>query len=288
MLAFNVGLPPDIVVRASAVAPLPDPALAIAILARGGAAGAERRRAQRDTFLADVHAAAAHIGVIVVHRFFLPHTATDNDTLAELRVRDDLQLVSGSHTYDLFNRTLAACRWSDGARAHALLKTDDDSWVNAAAVLEPLVEGRVPAKRLYWGREMGAGKPVQWPGGCKPESAGVHAECPRYMTGMGYVLSGDIVHVLATLGDEWFSHTEYFEDAGVGMALSGFRLHRIDDARFHDVRGNPLFMAPLSATSIVAHHLSAGEIRDANARFGRRPPTASGTGTAAPTRAAEG
>ena len=262
--------------------------LAIAVLSRGGADGVARRATYRRTTLALLRAAGRALNMSVAARFFLgaapappPPSRVGEMSAAEQADADanaapllpDVERVPGRGEHDLWVRTHRASRWGADLNARFWVKTDDDAFVRADTLLAELAGPGAdkPSSRLYWGREVGPGKALKWIGGCQYETIFVHAECPRYMTGLGYVLSGDLVRFVASLDlDHYYKINDgWQEDANMGLILSGLDLVRIDDERFHDVHGShPQIQRPLSAASVVAHKLSEPELLAAYEAFG--------------------
>lgn len=175
----------------------------------------------------------------------------------------DVSRVPGRGERDLWARVHEATRWAASLGACFFLKTDGDSWVRTDTLIGELVRDKL-GHTLYWGHEVGHGTDNWWRGGCAEGTRHVHAECPRYMAGMGYVLSGNLVRFISQIPfNLTFQISDgVVEDAGIGLVLSGLQVDRVDDAqRFHDVHSNQGSTAiAVSESSLVAHRLSEDEL----------------------------
>jgi hypothetical protein len=242
------------------------PALAFVILSRGGVAGVQERSLYRSTVLATLRNVSNQLGVRTEYRFYVQDEGPSALSFAE----PDVVAINGAGQMDLFTRTHAGMCWAEALRPLLFFKADTDSFVRFDIVLPEFLAGAVPSSRLYWGREVGYGKPAGWDMGCRWDN--VQGACPRYMAGLGYAISGDLLPFVCTLNSSDFLHGDgYTEDAAVGVALSPLRLHRKDDHRFHDVFNQHASMvAPMGEESVVIHHLDNRGFADAYSRYGVR------------------
>jgi hypothetical protein len=242
------------------------PALAFVILSRGGIAGVQERSMYRSTVLATLRNVSKQLGVRTEYRFYVQDEGPSAISYAE----PDVVAINGAGQTDLFTRTHAGMCWAEALRPLLFFKADTDSFVRFDIVLPEFLAGAVPSSRLYWGREVGYGKPAGWDMGCRWDN--VQGACPRYMAGLGYAISGDLLPFVCTLNSSDFLHGDgYTEDAAVGVALSPLRLHRKDDHRFHDVFNQHVSMvAPIGEDSVVIHHLDNRGFANAYSRFGVR------------------
>jgi hypothetical protein len=240
------------------------PALAFVILSRGGVAGVLERSLYRNTVLATLRNISIQLNVRTEYRFYVQDEGPSALSYAE----PDVVAINGAGQMDLFTRTHAGMCWAEALRPLLFFKADTDSFVRFDIVLPEFLAGAVPSSRLYWGREVGYGKPAGWDGGCRWDN--VQGACPRYMAGLGYAISGDLLPFICALNSTDFLHGHgYEEDAAVGVALSPLRLHRKDDHRFHDVFNQHASMvAPMGEDSAVIHHLDSRGIADAYLRYG--------------------
>ena len=157
--------------------------------------------------------------------------STTKALLQESRQHNDLLILNDitDSPFSLTQRTLRMLQVvsSSEQEFNYLLKCDDDSYVDLPRVASELQQ-REQKGRLYWG-EM-----VTW----KLLTEGPYAEleyhvCDMYTpyaVGGGYILSSDLVHLIATNA----AHLGTFmnEDVSLASWLVPYNMERVHDARF--------------------------------------------------------
>lgn len=154
------------------------------------------------------------------------------DLTNEAELHQDMLLledVSDQHE-SLSYRTLRSFQYISNEMSNFLymLKCDDDSFVNLLAVGKELSE-RTTNKGYYWGQFLGAGGIID---------EGPYAEhrwtaCETYFPyalGGGYVLSMDLVHLVAKSAPYLMVYNN--EDVSLGAWLAPYNIDHVFDARF--------------------------------------------------------
>jgi galactosylxylosylprotein 3-beta-galactosyltransferase len=131
---------------------------------------------------------------------------------------------------NLTNKVIKSIVWAQqNMDFDYLIKNDDDSFVQIDRFLNALKKMDCP-KHLYWGYFTGCGY---------PDSSGKWAEynwylCPHflpYAMGGGYVLSKELVGLIANLSDDLQAYSN--EDVSMGLWMSPFNVTRFHDLRFN-------------------------------------------------------
>ena len=113
-----------------------------------------------------------------------------------------------------------------------LLKCDDDSFVNMDAVLRDLNQRKSNLK-YYWGYFLNVSK-VHAGGRYKETNWFLCDTYLPYAIGGGYVLSHDLIRLIAANSDKLTLYN--CEDVSVGTWLSPFDIERRHDERFHTLK----------------------------------------------------
>jgi galactosylxylosylprotein 3-beta-galactosyltransferase len=191
---------------------------------------AARRSSMRDTWL-------AAYPDIVKARFVLGTRGLDPKLLSSLheeskRHGDLLLLPDHEESYvRLTGKITAACIWAaEHVDAPYVLKADDDTFVHIARFL-PLLEAKAAHSPFYWGyyrnNEVYRDSSSMW---YEPNYFLCELYIP-YALGGGYVMSMDLVALIADLArPDWLIHLGA-EDAWVSTVLS-----IVNQTRFHDIR----------------------------------------------------
>ena len=142
-------------------------------------------------------------------------------------------LLMGSLKDDYHNLTLKVLNilvWADShLRFSYLLKCDEDTYVRVEAIVSEL-NGRKTMENLYWGYFLG---------NTGPSKTGKFAEhnwflCDHflpYAMGGGYIISSNLVHIVARNA----GHLQLYsnEDVSMGVWMSSYKIERKHDARFN-------------------------------------------------------
>ena len=152
---------------------------------------------------------------------------------------------------NLHLRTAALMSWASAHKSgYYVMKTDDDSYLFPRRFLSAF--SLLPKSKLYWGRFHKAKvKQYEW----------------HYASGMGYVLSPDVVDAIvqynASIGFNGNIMSQYVpEDVMIGLALLFSNVTRVDDERFHELTwtsGTRRIFTELSPSSILVHHCDVSD-----------------------------
>ena len=167
-VGFNVGM----AVEDVHVEP---PFLAVIVCSRGGVQGMLERRSFRETSLLALYRAASVKNVSIRHVFLL---GSEHANVSQGEEDSDAISVTGTRSeHDLFTRVHAGLKMCQDAAF--VLKTDTDAFIRGDVILDELLRIYAGEQLLYWGREVGPGKEVEWMECAQYLEVPVHARCPR-------------------------------------------------------------------------------------------------------------
>ncbi len=166
--------------------------------------------------------------------------------------------------YSLTSRTLKSFKYAEN-HLHKFLyvmKCDDDSMVDVRRVASEL-QLRKRKNRLYWGYMDGSSAPQNWFSRYYEKNWFI---CKKYITyayGDGYILSRDLVELLAQ--NEQFLNTAYNnEDAAVGAWLAPYNFEYKHDSRFgahsRGCKDPFLLLHKVSISDMLYYHNSYSEV----------------------------
>ena len=161
--------------------------------------------------------------------------------------------------YNLTNKVLRSITWAhEHYEFEYLIKCDDDTFIQIDRFVKALHKLNCP-RYLYWGYFSGNGQ---------PDSNGKWAErqwylCPHfipYAVGGGYVLSWQLVNVIANLSGVLQIYNN--EDVTVGLWMAPFNVTRFHDLRFnceghsHGCNNNYIVMHKEKAAILIQRKIS--------------------------------
>ena len=174
------------------------------------------------------------------------------DLTAEDQVYGDLLLLTNLHdTYsNLTRKVLYSFLWADENVSFSyLLKIDDDTFVFVDDLYKEAYHFyQDGTNRLYWGH-------FTWKAKVNNHNRSKYAEhswflCDRYLPyafGGGYIISADLIHIIAITADYLQLYSN--EDVSVGVWLSAYKIQRKEDKHFrtkvhnnHNCTGHACFL----------------------------------------------
>eukprot|EP00035_Acanthoeca_spectabilis_P039642 m.63919 g.63919 ORF g.63919 m.63919 type:complete len:486 (-) comp9689_c1_seq1:174-1631(-) len=234
--------------------------LFIGVLSAQSDKAAHQRKLIRRTWLGQLQANYSRYQLAA--RFFVGrHTGTalmSSEVRAEMAAFDDIVVLNVEDTYAaLVKKVGSMFNWvATHHPADYVAKVDDDTYVGVGqllAELEPL-----PREQLYFGR-MSVGAPVIRREGHRngePWLPDGVEKFPPYAMGTGYVLSWDLVQIVA------FPKVPYIgmvnEDAYIGVLLFPYNVYRYDSDNIV-THGLPKCIAARNVTMVHLMQLFGGD-----------------------------
>ena len=150
------------------------PFLAVIVCSRGGVQGRLERRSFRETSLLALYRAASVKNVSIRHVFLL---GSGHANVSQGEDSDAISVTGTRSERDLFTRVHAGLKMCQDAAF--VLKTDTDTFIRGDVILDELLRMYAGEQLLYWGREVGPGKDVEWMECAQHLEVPLHARCPR-------------------------------------------------------------------------------------------------------------
>lgn len=219
-----------------------------------GPSAVKRRDAVRQSWLRYLETPA--IGERVDYAFVVGAPYVHCASLAdEQRLHNDIVFLPNLDvdSYEaLPQKTIAALQWAHESRSFdLLLKVDDDVWLTLPRLLKA-IDQLDSRKKLYWGRSLVGWKPLQkgkWKDTEFTRRTGL-SEYPRFMQGLSYVLSSDVVDFAVSQAQ--FRSKALFEDVNLGWWLSAADLRFFHDRRFYQNDESSNYM---NCSDVITLHL---------------------------------
>ena len=129
-----------------------------------------------------------------------------------------------------------------------VFRLDNDAYLRVDKFFHDIMP-RLPSKRVYLGNFLNAqGAPQLWRNYWGPSM-------PAYATGMGYVLSNDIVQYVTHNNPEAQWRLHFPEDATVPTWWAGMLVNRLQTNRFHDRWGRGDRQRKCGPDSVLIHYI---------------------------------
>lgn len=139
-----------------------------------------------------------------------------------------------------------------------VFRLDNDAYLRVDKFFHDIMP-RLPRQRVYLGNFLASnGGPPLWRNYWGPTM-------PAYATGMGYVLSADIVSFVTKQNPEAQWRLHYPEDATVPTWWAGMLVNRLQTNRFHDRRGRGDRQRTCGPDSVLIHYMQPGDYSSLNA-----------------------
>ena len=133
-----------------------------------------------------------------------------------------------------------------------VLKCDDDTFVDVLRIATEL-QLRTSKTRLYWGQQRGGGRLMIF-GPYREDSWSVCNRYLPYALGGGYILSADLIQLLAS--NEAHLKRYKCEDVSVGAWLAPYNIERVHDVRFNTATLSKGCKAPF----LISHKVSPDDM----------------------------
>lgn len=221
-------------------------------------ANAAARRALRDTWLRDAASPAVR-GLFLLGR--TANASLQEEVRAESELFGDIVQADFLDTYNnLTVKSVVLLKWVDRHCPHSryVLKTDDDMYVNVPNLVAQLRAKGGP--RLLLGCLIRGATPVRdWTSKWYvPPFVYTHHTYPDYLSGTGYVMSGDVVGPLyrAALDTPFFFMEDIFVTGMVAQKL-GLKPVNSNGFKFYKRKNDPCQFRRL----VTAHSMTPEELR---------------------------